>query len=46
MRANLAVAEVAHFDETGLRVVGQLRWVHSASTGKYSLITVHDRRAR
>jgi transposase len=44
VRANLAVAEVAHFDETGLRVEGRLRWVHSASTGKYSLITVHDRR--
>ncbi len=42
----IAAAEVAHFDETGLRVEGKLRWVHSASTGKYSLITVHDRRGR
>jgi len=42
----IAAAQVAHFDETGLRVEGKLRWVHSASTGKYSLITVHDRRGR
>ena len=44
VRDRIAAAEVAHFDETGLRVDGRLRWVHSASTGKYSLITVHDRR--
>ncbi len=44
VRDRIAAAEVAHFDETGLRVDAKLRWVHSASTGKYSLITVHDRR--
>jgi transposase len=44
VRTNLAAAEVVNFDETGLRVEGKPRWVHSASTGKYSLITVHDRR--
>jgi transposase len=44
VRTNLAAAEVVNFDETGLRVEGRLRWVHSASTGKYSLIFVHDRR--
>ena len=44
VRAHLVAAEVVNFDETGLRVEGKLRWVHSASTGKYSLITVHDRR--
>jgi len=44
VRGNLAAAEVVNFDETGLRVQGKLRWVHSASTGKYSSITVHDRR--
>ena len=46
VRDQIAGAEVAHFDETGLRVEGKLRWVHSASTGKYSLITVHGRRGR
>lgn len=46
VRDEIAAAEVAHFDETGLRVEGKLRWVHSASTGKYSLICVHDKRGR
>ncbi|AZM48754.1 hypothetical protein DMB38_25910 [Streptomyces sp. WAC 06738] len=44
VRARLAEAEMAHFDETALRVAGKLHWVHSASTGKYVLITVHERR--
>jgi transposase len=44
VRARLINAQVAHFDETGLRVAGRLRWVHSASAGKYVLITVHDKR--
>ncbi len=44
VRAKLAAAPVVNFDETGLRVEGKLRWVHSASTDKYSLVIVHDRR--
>jgi transposase len=40
----IAAAPVAHFDETGFRVEGRLHWVHSASTGKWSLITVHRKR--
>jgi transposase len=40
----LVQAEVAHFDETGFRVAGKLAWVHSASAGKYVLVTVHARR--
>jgi len=42
----IAAAEVAGFDETGLRVAGQLHWVHCARTGKYTLITCHPKRGR
>jgi len=46
IRRALAAADVAHFDETGFRVAGRLAWVHSASSGKFALITVHPRRGR
>ena len=42
----LAGSEVAHFDETGFRVAGKLAWVHSASSGKYVLVTVHAKRGK
>jgi transposase len=42
----LAGAEVAHFDETGFRTAGKLAWVHSASWGKYVLVTVHAKRGK
>jgi transposase len=40
----IAQAEVAGFDETGLRVAGSLHWVHCARTDRYTLITCHPRR--
>ena len=42
----LIAADVAHFDETGFRVAGKLAWVHSASSGKFVLVTVHAKRGR
>ena len=42
----IADADVAGFDETGLRVAGTLHWVHCARTGKYTLITCHAKRGR
>jgi transposase len=42
----LSQAEVAGFDETGLRVAGALHWVHCARTDKYTLITCHPTRGR
>ncbi len=42
----LISCEVAHFDETGFRTAGKLAWVHSASWGKFVLVTVHARRGK
>ena len=46
IRQAVTAAPVGHFDETGFRVAGKLAWVHSASAGKFSLITAHPRRGR
>ena len=46
VRCALAGAGVAHFDETGFRVAGRLAWVHSASSGKFVLVTVHAKRGK
>jgi transposase len=42
----VAAADVAGFDETGLRVAGTLHWVHCARTDKYTLITCHPQRGQ
>ena len=42
----LVSAEVVHFDETGFRTAGKLAWVHSASWGKFALLTVHAKRGK
>ena len=44
IRKQLVQAEVAHFDESGLRVDGQLQWLHVASTDKLTHYVVHARR--
>jgi transposase len=46
IRKALAAADVVHADETGFRVAGKMAWLHSASSGTYALITVHERRGR
>ena len=42
----LAASQVAHFDETGFRTAGKLAWVHSASSGKFVLVTAHANRGK
>ena len=44
LRDRITEAEVAGFDETGLRVAGKLHWVHCARTDRYTLITCHAKR--
>jgi transposase len=44
--AQVAAAEVGHFDETGARVAGRGHWVHCASTPTLSHFTVHPKRGK
>jgi transposase len=42
----LIASDVVHFDETGFRTAGRLAWAHSASSGKFVLVTVHAKRGK
>ncbi|MEM6647900.1 MAG: IS66 family transposase [Bacteroidota bacterium] len=46
IKARLVKSDVAHADETGLRVSGRLQWLHVLSSDKLSHYLVHAKRGR
>lgn len=44
MIALLIMAGVVHFDESGMRVLKRLYWLHVASTGKHTLFHINEHR--
>ena len=46
VRAQIRDADVAHFDETGARVAGTLRWVHVAATAAGTVYHLADGRGK
>ena len=43
-KAGVSTSEVAHFDETGMRVIESLHWFHVASTETITCYFIHPRR--
>ena len=44
IKNTLINSSVAHFDESGIKVNGKIKWLHAATDGKTTLYSVHDRR--
>ncbi|MCC5945165.1 MAG: IS66 family transposase [Bernardetiaceae bacterium] len=40
----LQATDVAHFDETGMRIAGKTRWFHTASNDSYCYLFAHEKR--
>lgn len=46
IKAAVLASQVAHFDETGMRVEKSLHWFHVASTSWFTYLFVHKKRGR
>lgn len=46
IKMKMAESEVAHADETGIRVNGKLHWLHTASSSMYTYLFAHEKRGR
>jgi transposase len=46
IKQQLTAADVAHFDESGLRIEGQLNWLHVASTDRLTHYGAHPKRGQ
>ena len=44
LKERVLASDVAHFDETGIRVKGKVHWGHTASTEEVTLIHSHEKR--
>ena len=44
IKEQIKVAEVAHFDETGMSVMGKRYWLHTAGTNEFTYYEIHGKR--
>lgn len=46
IKAEILASEIAHFDETGMRIEGLLNWLHVASNKWWTYLFVHRKRGK